>query len=308
MDTSTGMKMPRLHGWRGEDYGLSRHWLRAGRQAKGVGPLLEIIATSSEAMASSETSPVKFRKLLRKREKASDINIFALGEAPLRFVIGMDQEPDSMLRRFDRRYASNLTLSRIAVQTQLLHISYTGHNVSEYMDEYTTLLSKLDRNGRDATIPETHKPPMLLASINPLCSFEFTAATLRTKNISDLTWDSVAKTLIDEYNEKLPVVSSFSNKIASRPWGIEAKLIMSRSKNLCRQVQAIQKTGRISIPLFARSTLHRNQETPVALHPIISNATSVTNWDIFRIDVFWTQKTLKPEVQGTGDAFNNVDR
>lgn len=56
--------------------------------------------------------------------------------------------------------------------------------------------------GKDAAIPETHKAPMLLASIDPNCSLESTAAALRTKEVSELTWDYVATTLIDEYNAR----------------------------------------------------------------------------------------------------------
>lgn len=56
--------------------------------------------------------------------------------------------------------------------------------------------------GTDASIPETHKAPMLLACINSNFSFEPTAAELRTKTVTELTWDYVATTLIDEFNAK----------------------------------------------------------------------------------------------------------
>ena len=35
-ETSSGMKLPRFHGNRGEDYGLWRHRLRAACRVKGV--------------------------------------------------------------------------------------------------------------------------------------------------------------------------------------------------------------------------------------------------------------------------------
>lgn len=43
---------------------------------------------------------------------------------------------------------------------------------------------------------------MLLASMDPSCPLETTAATLRTKETAELTWDYAATTLIDEYNPK----------------------------------------------------------------------------------------------------------
>lgn len=54
--------------------------------------------------------------------------------------------------------------------------------------------------GKDAAIAEKHKAPRLFASINLRCGLESTAATLRTKKSSELTWAYVATTLIDEYN------------------------------------------------------------------------------------------------------------
>ena len=54
--------------------------------------------------------------------------------------------------------------------------------------------------------------PMLLASIDQNCSLESTAAAIRTKDASELNWDYVATTLIDEYNAK----STTSNSSRSR--------------------------------------------------------------------------------------------
>jgi len=65
-----------------------------------------------------------------------------------------------------------------------------------------SLFAQLERMGKDSAIPETHKAPMLLASIDPECSLESTSAALRTKDPEDLTWEYVATTLIDEYNAK----------------------------------------------------------------------------------------------------------
>ncbi len=46
---------------------------------------------------------------------------------------------------------------------------------------------------------ESHKAPMLLASIEPDCFLESRAAALHTKEVDELTWDYVATTFIDEY-------------------------------------------------------------------------------------------------------------
>lgn len=57
--------------------------------------------------------------------------------------------------------------------------------------------------GKDASLhPQSHKALMLLASIDPTCFLESTAAALRSKESSELTWEYVATTLIDGYNAK----------------------------------------------------------------------------------------------------------
>lgn len=75
-----------------------------------------------------------------------------------------------------------------------------NQNMSTYVDKYTSLLAELEQIGKDAAIPESPKGPMLLASTDIKCFLESTAATLRTKAASDLTWEYVATTLIDEYS------------------------------------------------------------------------------------------------------------
>ena len=159
--------------------------------------------SDSSASATTETdaaTPTLSSRTAAKREMACGIIISALGDAPLRVVMDVDDDPGKMLDLLDARYASNRTVSRIAVQTQLFRMSYSGQDMASYVDQYTSLFSQLERMGKDAAISESHKAPMLLASIDPNCFLESTAAALRTKESSELTWEYVATTLIDEYN------------------------------------------------------------------------------------------------------------
>ena len=84
--------------------------------------------------------------------------------------------------------------------------------MSSYVDKYSSLFAQLESMGKDIAIPESHKAPMLLASIDPKCPLESTAAALRTKDASELTWEYVATTLIDEYNAR-EASSSGSKKL-----------------------------------------------------------------------------------------------
>ena len=203
---SSGIKIPRFHGRRGEDYGLWRLRLRAACRVKGVWGVVGSSSTSSSSTTTTTTttdqeSPPSARDI-SKMEKASGIIISALGDSPLRVVLEADDDPKRMLKLLDARYASNRTVSRIAVQTQLFRMRYTDQAMSTYVDKYTSLFSQLEQMGKDAAIPESHKAPMLLASIDPKGPLESTAAALRTKEASELTWEYVATTLIDEYNAK----------------------------------------------------------------------------------------------------------
>lgn len=204
-DNTSGIKIPRFRGRREEDYCLWRLRLRAACRVKGVwgvvaSPTDTVSITTSDDNATRTAS--ESARQIAKREKASGIIISALGDSPLRVVLEADDDPKRMLELLDGRYASNRTVSRISVQTQLFRMTYTNQNMSSYVDKYTSLFAQLERMGKDAAIPESHKAPMLLASIDPQGPLESTAAALRTKDVSDLTWDYVATTLIDEYNAR----------------------------------------------------------------------------------------------------------
>jgi len=128
--------------------------------------------------------------------------IAALGDAPLRVIAEVDDDPAKMLNLLDARYASSRTVSRIAVQTQLYRMRYNEQDMSKYIDQYTALFSQLEFMGKTVAVPDAHRAPMLLASIDPTSELEPIAAALRTKDADDLTWDYVATTLIDEYNAR----------------------------------------------------------------------------------------------------------
>lgn len=134
--------------------------------------------------------------------KALGMIISGLGDAALRIVLEFEDDSARMLKLLDSRYSSSRTVSRIAVQTQLFRVSYKDQNMSSYIDHYASLFSQFERMRSGDVIPESHKAPMLLASIDPSCCLESTAAVLRTKDPKGLTWDYVGTTLIDEYNAR----------------------------------------------------------------------------------------------------------
>lgn len=215
-EATNGIKISRFHGKRGEDYGLWRLRLRASCRVKGVWGVVDSSAPSSSTLSTNEDytahpdATILSSRIISKREKASGIINSALGDVPLWVVLEAYDDPGRMLELLDSRYASNRTVSRIAVQTQLFRMTYTDQDMSTYVDHYTYMFAQLKQMGKDIAIPDTHKAPMLLASIDPHGPLESAAAALRTKNTAELTWDYVATTLIDEYNARHQ--SSFNSR------------------------------------------------------------------------------------------------
>lgn len=82
--------------------------------------------------------------------------------------------------------------------------------------QYTSLFNELERMKKDAANHEIHKALLLLASIDPKCFLESTAAALKTNEPSDLTWDYVVTTLIDKYNALQSNVLRSSNVSTNR--------------------------------------------------------------------------------------------
>jgi len=153
-DTTSGIKIPRFHGKRGEDYALWRLHLRAACRVKGV---WSVVATNADSTAATSTdaasaaTTAQAAKRLAKREKASGMIISALGDSPLRVVLDVDDDPARMLKLLDDRYASNRTVSRIAVQTRLYRMRYTNQDMTKYIDEFTSLFVPLEGMGKEVT-------------------------------------------------------------------------------------------------------------------------------------------------------------
>eukprot|EP00171_Calliarthron_tuberculosum_P005278 IDg5278t1 len=145
----------------------------------------------------------------------------------------------------DARCASNRTVSKISVQKQLLRIQYTDRSMASYVDKYASLFSQLGHMGKDAAIPDLHKAPMLLASINLDCVLESTAAALRTNYSAELTWDYVATTLIDEYNARQIPMTDSSRRTRNRN--------RRSSKNTARALAVALKGAQNDVPENRRS-------------------------------------------------------
>ena len=134
-ETSSGMKPP-------DSMGTEVKTMDSGAivcvllvVSKGFWGVVDTTQTSSTTTHSTPDQAYDSPRTMVKREKASGIIISALGDAPLRVVMDVDDDPSRMLKLLDSRYASNRTVSRIAVQTQRFQMSYNGQDMSSYIDQ-----------------------------------------------------------------------------------------------------------------------------------------------------------------------------
>lgn len=87
--------------------------------------------------------------------------------------------------------------------------------------------------GKEAAIPDVGKVPMILVAFHPSSQLEVKEATLRTKYVSELIWEYVTTTFINEYNAK------------------NVKAISKRTSRNSRRIHRNQRT-------FASANKHRD--------------------------------------------------
>lgn len=133
---------PRFHGRNGDDYGLWLLKLRAACRIKRVWDIEESKTFVKEGFTSTKISDANKENVRQYMQTASGMITSALGSTPLRAVADADDQHVKVLELLDVRYASNRTVSRIAVQTQLYRRRYYGQNMSKYIDQYSTLFTR----------------------------------------------------------------------------------------------------------------------------------------------------------------------
>lgn len=200
MTTKEEHKITKFNGKATDDYNLWR--IRAEIALKGQG----IWSTLS---AESCTQEVK--------DKASSILVSALGDNAFRVCSAKVSEPLEMLSLLDKRYASQRASSRISVLTSLYAKRYQDNqDMGRYIDEFESLFSQLDKMGSNVSVPETHKAPLLLASLGTSSPLESTVAALRLRDAEDLQWESITADLIQEY-KRIKQSTSVGKKVLRLP-------------------------------------------------------------------------------------------
>jgi len=137
------------------------------------------------------------------KEKATALLVNALGDTALRVCSSELDEPLKMLDLLDARYASDRTSSRISLLTTLYTKRFKDKdNMPKFIDEFETLFGQLERMGEKTKVPETHKAPLLLASLGTNSLLENTVAALRLRDVDNLSWKDVTADIIQEWQQK----------------------------------------------------------------------------------------------------------
>eukprot|EP00171_Calliarthron_tuberculosum_P019463 IDg19463t1 len=176
-------KIQRFHGKSTDDYNLWR--IRAEVALKGKGYWTEVYKNDCSADV---------------KQKAAAMLTQALGDVPFRVCSAKAGNPILMLELLDKRYASTRAANRISVLTSMYGKKYQNTmSMPKFVDEFETLFAQLERMGEDTAVPESHKAPLLLASIGHESELESTVAALRLKDTASLTWEAVSADLIQEW-------------------------------------------------------------------------------------------------------------
>lgn len=85
--------------------------------------------------------------------------------------------------------------------------------MAEYIDEFESLFSQLERMGDDTKISVSHKAPLLIESMGNSSLYEPSVAALRTRDTDQLSWDAVSADLIQEWTQiKYQIQDNGDNK------------------------------------------------------------------------------------------------
>lgn len=202
-------KIQRFHGKSTDDYNLWR--IRAEVALKGKGYWSQVC---------KEDCPADVK------EKAAAMLTQALGDVPFRVCSTNAGNPVLMLELLDKRYASTRAANRISVLTSVYGKKYQDTmSMPKFVDEFETLFAQLERMGEDTAVPESHKAPLLLASMGHESALESTVAALRLKETACLTWEAVSADLIQEWKR-------VSNSTSSKTIAHKNSKKFRRSNNL----------------------------------------------------------------------------
>lgn len=189
-------KFFKFFGKEGEDFALWSARTEAALESKECFSVVQrdVFASLGEGEPLPEAMSLKVAK-------AKAIIIQGLGDKPLRACISDRANPHRMWARLCDRYAVASNAARVQLQSRLARMRYSSQSMGDYLDSFEEIFNRL--SGMNSQVDESLQVAMLLASFGEKTQSDYghVIATIQGST-EDLTWDSVAARLLQEYEEK----------------------------------------------------------------------------------------------------------
>ena len=183
-----------------DDYDLWRIRITAVLDDAG---LLDVVQESAAAAASSSESSAVERGRTEEDDRckrANAIIVTALGDNALQVVASVHGRPAQIMTKLDERYNSKSMAAKISRMAEFVSLHYTDrtNNIATHIDRMASLVAKL--KSMSLPIDDTMAIGVLVASIK-VASLAPVVAAIKTIPASDMTWDTVASRLIEDWGD-----------------------------------------------------------------------------------------------------------
>lgn len=191
-------KIYKFYGKPGDDFQLWCARTEAALEAKEV---LEM--TQEDVLAGQALS----EEVKKKVATARAVLIQGLGDRPLRMCLVARNDPFRMWKRLQDRYAVSNTATKVQLQAKLSRTSYKSESMQDYVDHFEETFNRLSAMGSE--VAEDMQVAMLLASFGDKRSSPFghVLSALQTRD-TELDWETVTSTLLQEYEDQLQISGS----------------------------------------------------------------------------------------------------
>lgn len=182
------------------DYGLWKIRVNAALDALGLTEVTRTDLPSETSGATSSGLDVTTDDHDAKRRKACAIIIRALSDSALRVVREVIDDPVQMMTKLDARYDNKSTAAKISKMAELVSVKYSNpaKDIRKHIDKLAGLVAQL--KAMKTAIDDTIAVGILLASIQ-VPALAATIAAVKTLADTDMTWDTVATRLIEEWRD-----------------------------------------------------------------------------------------------------------
>lgn len=176
----------------GEDFELWSARTEAVLKAQGVFDVVTVNVMGTISEDQPLTGAVKPNVA-----KSRAIIMQGLDSKPLKVCLSERRNLLAMWKRLRDRYAISNVSTQVQLQTKLNRLEYSTQVMTDFVDEFEEIFSRLDGNG--CSLPENIQVPMFLSSFGEKnqSSYGPIVAALQTA-AGDLNWEIVTARMLQE--------------------------------------------------------------------------------------------------------------